>query len=233
MEIEKHIVSFSGGKDSTAMLMMMIERGMQIDEIINCDTGMEFPGMYEHIKKVGNYIGREITILKHDYSFEYLMYYKQVVKGRRGGQAGYGWPGFGVRWCTGFLKIKLIDKYLRNKYKDSNIFEYIGIAADEPKRIKDKIYPLYSWGIEEKEALKYCYDLGFDWGGLYEDFKRVSCWCCPLQPLSELRVLRRNYPELWSELLDMDRKAYNQFRPDYSVEQLEERFANEDLQICI
>ena len=30
----KHIVSFSGGKDSTAMLIMMIEKGMQIDEIV-------------------------------------------------------------------------------------------------------------------------------------------------------------------------------------------------------
>ena len=30
----KHIVQFSGGKDSTAMLLMMLERGMQVDEII-------------------------------------------------------------------------------------------------------------------------------------------------------------------------------------------------------
>ncbi len=46
----KHIVSFSGGKDSTAMLLMVIEYGMQIDDIIFCDTGKEFPEMYEHIK---------------------------------------------------------------------------------------------------------------------------------------------------------------------------------------
>jgi tRNA(Ile)-lysidine synthase TilS/MesJ len=31
---KRHIVSFSGGKDSTAMLLMMIEKGMPIDEII-------------------------------------------------------------------------------------------------------------------------------------------------------------------------------------------------------
>lgn len=46
----KHVVQFSGGKDSTAMLLMMLERGMQVDEIIMCDTGMEFPGMYQHIE---------------------------------------------------------------------------------------------------------------------------------------------------------------------------------------
>ena len=42
----KHIVSFSGGKDSTAMLLMMLEKKMQVDEIIFCDTGKEFPQMY-------------------------------------------------------------------------------------------------------------------------------------------------------------------------------------------
>ena len=48
----KHIVSFSGGKDSTAMLLRMVEENMQIDDIVFCDTGKEFPQMYEHIKKV-------------------------------------------------------------------------------------------------------------------------------------------------------------------------------------
>lgn len=38
-EIMKHIVKFSGGKDSTAMLLMMLERGLPVDEIIFCDTG--------------------------------------------------------------------------------------------------------------------------------------------------------------------------------------------------
>ncbi len=53
----EHIVQFSGGKDSTAMLLMMLEKDMPIDEIIFCDTGKEFPQMYEHIEKVQKYIG--------------------------------------------------------------------------------------------------------------------------------------------------------------------------------
>ena len=52
----KHIVQFSGGKDSTAMLLMMLEKGMPVDEIIFCDTGKEFPAMYDHIEKVHTYI---------------------------------------------------------------------------------------------------------------------------------------------------------------------------------
>ena len=47
-----HAVSLSGGKDSTALLLLMIERGMPIDAVIWADTGMEFPEMYGHIAKV-------------------------------------------------------------------------------------------------------------------------------------------------------------------------------------
>ena len=47
-----HVVSLSGGKDSTAMLLMMLERRMPIDIILFCDTGLEFPTMYEHMKKL-------------------------------------------------------------------------------------------------------------------------------------------------------------------------------------
>lgn len=57
----KHIVKFSGGKDSTAMLLMMLERGLPVDEIIFCDTGLEYPEVYEHIKAVEKSTGRQIT----------------------------------------------------------------------------------------------------------------------------------------------------------------------------
>ena len=35
-----NMVSFSGGKDSTAMLLRMLEEGMQVDIILFCDTGL-------------------------------------------------------------------------------------------------------------------------------------------------------------------------------------------------
>lgn len=58
---EKHIISFSGGKDSTAMLLKMIELNIQIDEIIFCDTGKEFPQMYEHIKKLNRLLIEKLS----------------------------------------------------------------------------------------------------------------------------------------------------------------------------
>lgn len=227
----KHIVQFSGGKDSTAMLLMMIEREMSIDEIIYCDTGKEFPQMYDHISKVEKYIGRKVTVLRVDHSFDYYFAEYIKVKGKSQYSQGYGWPRMWVRWCTRLLKQKPTRDYLKNQ---GEYIQYIGIAADEPKRHKsmpkNTVHPLFDWGITEKQALQYCYDRGFDWGGLYEHFRRVSCWCCPLQRLSELRTLRKYYPELWQELIDMDSRVEYKFKPNYSVEELERRFASEDLQ---
>ena len=84
------------------------------------------------------------------------------------------------------------------------------------------------WNITEAECLRYCYDHGFDWDGLYEIFRRVSCWCCPLQSLSELRKLYRHFSELWEQLKTWDGMTWRKFRADYSVEELEKRFDFEE-----
>ena len=68
---EYHVVSLSGGKDSTAMLLMMLEKGIPVDDILFCDTGLEFPGLYAHLEKVEQYIGRPITRIKAQHTFEY------------------------------------------------------------------------------------------------------------------------------------------------------------------
>ena len=64
------IVSFSGGKDSTAMLLMMLEKGITVDRVICVDTTKEFPQMYEHIKKVQAIIEPlKIEIVKIDFDY--------------------------------------------------------------------------------------------------------------------------------------------------------------------
>ena len=59
-----HAVSLSGGKNSTAMLLLMIERDLPINTVLWADTGMEFPEMYDHISKVDDYLYRERGIIK-------------------------------------------------------------------------------------------------------------------------------------------------------------------------
>ena len=184
--------------------------------------------MIDHIKKVEKFIDKKIDILKADKSFEYYLLDYKKVRGKFKNYNGYGFPMMKQRWCTLLLKQVPINNYLKNI--DDNYIQYIGIAADEPKRLKVKIgicYPLAEWGITEKDALIYCYQKGFYWNGLYEKFKRVSCWCCPMQGLNELKNLYRYYPDLWSKLLEMDNKAYNSFRYDYTLEHLSKRFKRE------
>lgn len=156
-----------------------------------------------------------------------------LKRGKRAGEHGYGWARPNARWCTSKLKTEVINKYLNSLSKTRDVVQCVGIAADEVRRVKDKRYPLVEYGITEKEALAYCYSHGYDWGGLYEKFGRVSCWCCPLQSLDDLRALRKDFPKLWDGLRDMDRKSCNSFRVGCSVEELEMRFSNEDKQTRI
>ena len=105
-----HAVSLSGGKDSTAMLLLMIEQDMPIDVVLTADTGMEFPEMYEHLQKLDDLLCRErgihITTLRHPKGFEWLMFEEPKVKQfsienrQRLGVSlyGNGWPGPRVRW---------------------------------------------------------------------------------------------------------------------------------------
>lgn len=194
-----HAVSLSGGKDSTAMLLLMIERDMPINMVLSADTGMEFPEMYEHLAKLDEHLFRErgihITTLRHPKGFEYLMFDEPKQKPRSLENRaklgippyGNGWPGIRVRWCTGQLKTHLITKEVNRLKGELGAIHYVGIAADEAWRCKDERYPLVEWGITEAQALQACYDRGFDFGGLYEIYHRASCWCCPFQRIDELR----------------------------------------------
>lgn len=83
---------------------------------------------------------------------------------------------------------------------------------------------MVEWGWTEKDCLDYCYSKGFDFGGLYNYFDRVSCWCCYMQSLNDLRMLKEHFPKLWSTLKEWESKAWNNLRSDYSIPQLEVRF---------
>ena len=87
---QHHVASFSGGKDSTAMVLHLIETGAKLDEVIHCDTYKEFPAMYRHIEKVKEVIqeaGIQFTELKSEKSFDYLMF---------GHEYPFGFPYFSI-----------------------------------------------------------------------------------------------------------------------------------------
>jgi len=229
----KHIVSFSGGKDSTAMLLMMVEQNIPIDEVVYYSMGSwEWDGMVEHIEKVKSRLPKNIkfTQLGNDEIIQ-----KEFEK--------FGFPSFNIRWCTR-VKVQALKKHLKQNYKKGGFVQYIGIAFDEKERAKKKWvketdkFPLIEWEITESKALEYCYANGYDWKRFYEKSisKRMSCWCCPLQRIDELRNLFINYPEKWERLKKLEernncpykfkgKKSF--FRGATSVFDLEERFKKE------
>ena len=236
-----YVASFSGGKDSTAMVLRMIETGGRLDEVIFCDTTMEFPAMLRHIEKVKKVIedaGIKFTTLRPKHDFEYYLTTHQPKRKPDSdfyGMSGYGWPGVFSRWCTKALKQAIIATHLRGLRKTFEVYQYIGLAADEDYRVqrvtnqnKWHLHPLREWGWTEADAMKYCRDKGYDWEGLYDIFNRVSCWCCPLQPLADLRKLRTHFPELWCTLEELDEKQPKPYKSSLTVKQLGKRFALED-----
>ena len=112
------------------MLLLMLERDMPIDAVLNADTGMEFPEMYEHLKQVDEHLYRErgihITRLKSPKSFEYIMFDEPKQKASCIANRkllgvpckGNGWPSIRVRWCTGQLKTHLISREVNRLRRD-------------------------------------------------------------------------------------------------------------------
>ena len=233
------VISFSGGKDSTAMALEMLDRGEEIHSVIAFDTGWEFPQMFDHWDKFEKYTGLEIVRIRPKESFDHSLVHRPVTasKGEKKGevyQYGYGWPSPMRRWCT-TEKIRGILKYLKNI---EDPISCIGFASDEKHRSEGKSdekypqrYPLIEWDIDEVEALKICKKHGFDWGGLYDNFNRVSCFCCPLQPLPSIRTLRSKYPELWERMMKLDAQ-YEGNNPGFyeycNVHEMEKRFQAEE-----
>jgi len=120
--------------------------------------------------------------------------------------------------------------------------EYIGIAADEPKRFGQltdkKRAPLVEFGIEEGLCSLYCQYEGI-LAPSYETSFRDGCWMCHNQGVNQLRVLRREYPELWALLLKWDTDSPVTFHPGrrrkggtyelgHTVHDFERRFRLED-----
>lgn len=232
MTKKKHIVHLSGGRNSTAMLLRMIELEYKIDEIKYFSSGpWEWDEVETHIYKLQDYINRKITILHPQKDFDFLFAKKEISKGIRTGQQGYGWPSWINRWCTG-EKIKALQKNIDPR----NTLLYIGLSTDTAHRqkhfVKHKVltkFPLISWGYNNKKSLQYCLKKGFNWNNLYIQLKDIRCWCCPFQTIKSLRTLRKHYPSKWRVLHQMDHRSSRCFKPENkTIRSFDRRFTLED-----
>lgn len=191
------VVSFSGGKDSTAMLLRLLELGEEIDRIIFADTGYVFPELYEYIKRIEKHIGREIEIIQPETTFDSWRDGKLTRGKNKGDVRGFPQVLTPCYW-TREAKIKPLEK----AHKGADVV-FIGIAFDEQQRCVKKAgrirYPLVEWKWTEADCVDYLNKKGL-LNPLYVNFNRLGCWMCPKQSEQSLYVLWKNYPDLWKKL---------------------------------
>ena len=237
---KKYIASLSYGKDSLAMLEAIHRLGYPLDEIVHTeiwatdDIPAEFPEMIdfkEHADKIiKERYGLDVTRIcamkdgdkwtfeKHFYTKKKKGKYKDI----------YGFPTLKGSWCID-LKVNPLGK------KTSDV-QYIGIAVDETNRInrkqvENKVLPLVDIGWTEEDCMNWCKENDLV-SPIYQNATRGGCWFCGKQPIPQLRLLRKNYPDLWKLLLDWDHDSPTKFEPHgHTVHDLDKRFAAEDARL--
>lgn len=237
----QYIASLSYGKDSIAMLEVIKQHDMPLDRIVHVEImatdtiPADLPPMMEFKVKADRIIkeryGIEVEHLHALKSYEERFYAKYSERSKWYGNI-YGFPCQTKPWCNKRLKIDILKSF-----DVPNIMQYIGIAADEPNRFHSlterKRSPLVEHGVAESEARKICERLGL-LSPIYTQSARGGCWFCHNQPIAQLRLLRKQYPEYWTLMLKWDNDSPVTFKPDgKTVHYFEERFANEDAQMSV
>ena len=197
---EYHILSLSGGKDSTALAFFMRENMPEIFEkleLVFCDTECDLPETYDYLNKIEVFLNKKIHIVKPEKSFEHLMllynYFPSPIK----------------RWCTVELKTKPFRNFIANKLngnKETIIQLFIGIRADElqraeynkykNKRIKE-VYPFVDYGLSYSDVMKILEKSGIGIPKYYEWSNRSGCYFCPFQSKNNWLNLYENHPDLF------------------------------------
>lgn len=142
-----NVVSFSGGRTSAYMAYLMNERRKAGDavEFIFMDTGAEHPDTYRFIRDVVREFDIPLTCLRAE--FNPVM--GKGVRPRvvsideigpdltpwRDMAAKHGSAFFIGKWCTARMKVDVSERYLNAKYGKGGHITWIGVRADEPKRL--------------------------------------------------------------------------------------------------
>lgn len=250
-ERKEYILSLSYGKDSLACLGAIERLKWPLDRIVHAEVwatdtiSADLPPMVEFKKKADSIIKSRYGIeVEHvcavekkggRLSFE-NQFYKPRTKGKSIGVI-YGFPMVRGPWCNSELKRRALRQCFPQgslaQGASTNIVQYLGITADEPERIRRHtrrgiMLPLVDAGWDEAYCSKWCEQNDL-LSPIYTASTRGGCWFCHNQSLDQLRVLRRNYPDLWALLLKWDEDSPVTFRTDgHTVHDLDRRFQLED-----
>lgn len=208
---ECHILSLSGGKDSTALAFFIKENHPKIHEKIEYvfyDTGCDLEETYDYLNKIKVFLNKDITFVKPQRSFEDIFYKDRVL------------PTIFKRWCTYYLKVKPTGIFLKKKIEKEKIDKikmYIGIRADEQYRKgmllktqfeKEHIEPIYPFvenGITKQDVEDILINSGINYPDYYKWRKRNGCFFCPYQSPYDWVMLYENHPKLFYKAMEYEK----------------------------
>jgi len=180
-------VSFGGGVNSTALVILLASEGWR-GHILFADTGTEHPDTYEYLAYLSNWLSKHdlsITRLGDEWRrgkaklslIEYCEHYRVT-------------PFPGARWCTSSWKVEPLQRWCTaNSYEFEALL--LGISAEESHRQPQKERPLVDRGIDRNGCAKIIAAEGL------EVPRKSGCWLCPFQSASQWRDLWERHPHLY------------------------------------
>ena len=245
-----YVASISYGKDSMAMLHVILDvLHLPLTRVVTADTFAtetllaDWPDVVafkqyadaEIKKRWGFPVEHFCSVDKHGkkFTFERLFYQKKTERSNRPGTI-WGWPMIGMCWANNRLKLNALR---RIDVETSGAVHYIGIAADEPRRIQKHEkrpnirMPLVEAGWTEADCKNWCKENCL-LSPTYSYAARSGCFFCAEQPFEQLMVLRNRHPDLWRMMLQWDADSPFPFRAPHHKNQtgqwlyeIEDRFS--------
>lgn len=179
------VISFSGGKDSTATADL-VTRALQDPSVVHIfgDTTLEFPATMKYAERFRKDNPKAIFKVARNNEQDFYAVCDDI-----------GPPARMLRWCCSMFKTGPITRTLNRLYGDKNILTFYGIRKCESvsrsryNRIEDdaefvKIQmqcvasPIFLW--KDIDVWLYILGEGLDFNDAYRlGYDRVGCWCCP------------------------------------------------------
>ncbi|CDG99841.1 phosphoadenosine phosphosulfate reductase family protein [Xenorhabdus bovienii] len=147
-----NVVSFSGGRTSAYLVYLMEQRRQQGEEVhyIFMDTGAEHPMTYRFVREVVKFWDIPLVVLQAEMNPQlgasngYTVWEPKdiqrmpVLKPFSDMVKKYGTPYIGGAFCTDRLKLRPFNAYCNDHFGRGNYQTWIGIRADEPRRLNRK-----------------------------------------------------------------------------------------------
>jgi 3'-phosphoadenosine 5'-phosphosulfate sulfotransferase (PAPS reductase)/FAD synthetase len=231
----KYIVPLSGGKDSTATALTLLNKKNKNDlTFVFCDTGFENKKTYEYLDYLKESLQIEIKVLKNE---KYQNGFFDLAKAKK------RFPSTKARFCTTELKIKPMVDFILSLEDNVNIYQgirkeeslarskmnfsddfflyYIQKDSKNLYRKKDVLKWLKKFqaiafrpllNTTEKEVFEIHKENNILPNPLYSlGFSRVGCFPCIMARKKEVELVSRFFPEIIEEIDQKEKEIKSSF----------------------